>query len=399
MYATASANSDVVLNRSFASHSRSHSAEPLDVEGGRGAREKTQRNEFSAHPNGIHNRVQRAIQRDAKALTNAAIVAAVVCFLLAWRASWTAASVFVACAGSLAFAGHLARWTLAVDEGSEDMRAVSDAIRDGADGFFATQYGLISRLAGVVAGSIFFVYLFRATTPEQQEAGVGAFTMATLTTVSFVSGAVCSGVSGYVGMWVSVRANVRVASSARHGAREALTVALRAGGFAALIVVGMTVLGVTILFSVFSFIFSVGRDGGMDVHEIPLMLVGYGFGASFVALFAQLGGGIYTKAADVGADLVGKVEQGIPEDDPRNPAVIADLVGDNVGDCSARGADLFESIAAEVISAMILGATMAKSAGIEDSTGFIMFPLVIHAMDCIVSACGIMSISETSTRR
>lgn len=399
MYATASANSDVVRNRSFASHSRSHSAEPLDVEGGRGAREKTQRNEFSAHPNGIHNRVQRAIQRDAKALTNAAIVAAVACFLLAWRASWTAASVFVACAGSLAFAGHLARWTLAVDEGSEDMRAVSDAIRDGADGFFATQYGLISRLAGVVAGSIFFVYLFRATTPEQQEAGVGAFTMATLTTVSFVSGAVCSGVSGYVGMWVSVRANVRVASSARHGAREALTVALRAGGFAALIVVGMTVLGVTILFSVFSFIFSVGRDGGVDVHEIPLMLVGYGFGASFVALFAQLGGGIYTKAADVGADLVGKVEQGIPEDDPRNPAVIADLVGDNVGDCSARGADLFESIAAEVISAMILGATMAKSAGIEDSTGFIMFPLVIHAMDCIVSACGIMSISETSTRR
>ena len=134
MYATASANSDVVRNRSFASHSRSHSAEPLDVEGGRGAREKTQRNEFSAHPNGIHNRVQRAIQRDAKALTNAAIVAAVVCFLLAWRASWTAASVFVACAGSLAFAGHLARWTLAVDEGSEDMRAVSDAIRDGARG-------------------------------------------------------------------------------------------------------------------------------------------------------------------------------------------------------------------------------------------------------------------------
>ena len=116
-------------------------------------------------------------------------------------------------------------------------------------------------------------------------------------------------------------------------------------------------------------------------------------------MFAQLGGGIYTKAADVGADLVGKVEQGIPEDDPRNPAVIADLVGDNVGDCSARGADLFESIAAEVISAMILGATMAKSAGIEDATGFIMFPLVIHAMDCIVSACGIMSISETSARR
>ena len=140
-----------------------------------------------------------------------------------------------------------------------------------------------------------------------------------------------------------------------------------------LIVVGMTVLGVTVLFSVFSYLFSVGAANGMSVHEIPLMLVGYGFGASFVALFAQLGGGIYTKAAGVGADLVGKVEQGIPEDDPRNPAVIADLVGDNVGDCSARGADLFESIAAEVISAMILAATMAKSYRIEDATGFIMF--------------------------
>ena len=116
--------------------------------------------------------------------------------------------------------------------------------------------------------------------------------------------------------------------------------------------------------------------------------MGYGFGASFVALFAQLGGGIYTKAADVGADLVGKVEAGIPEDDPRNPAVIADLVGDNVGDCSARGADLFESIAAEVISAMILGGTMAKKANLPDATGFIMFPLVVHAMDCLAGGWG-----------
>lgn len=364
-----------------------------------GSRSDASSRAFTARPNSVTSRAHAFYARDPMRTKQILAVAAAVCFLLALRCSWTAAWVFVACAASLAFAAHLANWVMRLDEGSEDMRAVSDAIRDGADGFFTTQYGLISRLAVGVAGAIFFTYLFRATTREQQEAGVGAFSMALLTTVSFISGALCSGVSGYVGMWVSVRANVRVASSARHGAREALTVALRAGGFAALIVVGMTVMGVTVLFALYSFLFSVGSPGGMSVHEIPLMLVGYGFGASFVALFAQLGGGIYTKAADVGADLVGKVEQGIPEDDPRNPATIADLVGDNVGDCSARGADLFESIAAEVISAMILGATMSKSAGIDDATGFIMFPLVIHAMDCIVSACGIMSISETSTRR
>ena len=131
------------------------------------------------------------------------------------------------------------------------------------------------------------------------------------------------------------------------------------------------------------------------------MLVGYGFGASFVALFAQLGGGIYTKAADVGADLVGKVEAGIPEDDPRNPATIADLVGDNVGDCSARGADLFESIAAEVISAMILGGSMARRAGVPDgvASGFVAFPLVVHALDCVVTALGIVSVSSVSPSR
>merc|ERR1712164_88429 len=161
----------------------------------------------------------------------------------------------------------------------------------------------------------------------------------------------------------------------------------------------MTVLGVTVLFSVFSYLFSVGAANGMSVHEIPLMLVGYGFGASFVALFAQLGGGIYTKAADVGADLCGKVEMNIPEDDPRNPAVIADLVGDNVGDCAARGADLFESIAAEIIAAMILGGTMAKQSGVKDARGFILFPLVVHTLDLVVSAAGIMSVSLKGTGR
>ncbi|KAJ6773289.1 INORGANIC DIPHOSPHATASE-RELATED [Salix koriyanagi] len=222
-----------------------------------------------------------------------------------------------------------------------------------------------------------------------------ASTSAYITVAAFLLGALCSGVAGYVGMWVSVRANVRVSSAARRSAREALQIAVRAGGFSALVVVGMAVIGVAILYATFYVWLGVDSPGSMKVTDLPLLLVGYGFGASFVALFAQLGGGIYTKAADVGADLVGKVEQGIPEDDPRNPAVIADLVGDNVGDCAARGADLFESIAAEIISAMILGGTMAKRCKIEDPSGFILFPLVVHSFDLIISSVGILSIKST----
>ncbi|MBA0811756.1 hypothetical protein Gohar_025775 [Gossypium harknessii] len=153
----------------------------------------------------------------------------------------------------------------------------------------------------------------------------------------------------------------------------------------------MAVIGIAILYATFYVWLGVDSPGSMKVTDLPLLLVGYGFGASFVALFAQLGGGIYTKAADVGADLVGKVEQGIPEDDPRNPAVIADLVGDNVGDCAARGADLFESIAAEIISAMILGGTMAQ----RYPSGFILFPLVVHSFDLVISSIGILSIRST----
>ncbi|GBG60133.1 hypothetical protein CBR_g3376 [Chara braunii] len=220
-------------------------------------------------------------------------------------------------------------------------------------------------MAVVLGLSLFGIYMFRRSTPEQEAAGLQRLTLAVITLLSFLLGAVCSGVAGYVGMWVSVRANSRVAGAARRSAREALQVALRAGGFSALVVIGMVVLGVSVLYSSLFVYFGMDQPGGLKMTDLPLLLVGYGFGASFVALFAQLGGGIYTKAADVGADLVGKVEQGIPEDDPRNPAVIADLVGDNVGDCAARGADLFESVAAEIISAMILGGTMARKCKIE----------------------------------
>lgn len=303
--------------------------------------------------------------------------------------------VFSVCTISLLFSIYLTSWVLAKDEGPPEMSQISDAIRDGAEGFFRTQYGTISKMAILLAFVILGIYLFRNTTPQQEASGLERSTLAFITVISFLLGALCSGIAGYVGMWVSVRANVRVSSAARRSAREALQVATRAGGFSAIIVVGMAVIGVAVLYASFYVYLGVDMPNSMKLTELPLLLVGYGFGASFVALFAQLGGGIFTKAADVGADLVGKVEQGIPEDDPRNPAVIADLVGDNVGDCAARGADLFESIAAEVISAMILGGTMAKRCKIEDPSGFILFPLVIHSFDLIVSACGILSIRGT----
>ncbi|CAB4302606.1 unnamed protein product [Prunus armeniaca] len=303
--------------------------------------------------------------------------------------------VFSICIISFLVSLYLARWVLAKDEGPPEMGQISDAIRDGAEGFFRTQYGTISKMAFLLAAVIFCIYLFRSTTPEQEASGIGRFTSAYITVAAFLLGALCSGAAGYVGMWVSVRANVRVSSAARRSAREALQIAVRAGGFSAMVVVGMAVIGIAILYATFYVWLEVDSPGSMKVTDLPLLLVGYGFGASFVALFAQLGGGIYTKAADVGADLVGKVEQGIPEDDPRNPAVIADLVGDNVGDCAARGADLFESIAAEIISAMILGGTMAKRCKIEDPSGFILFPLVVHSFDLVISSAGIFSIRGT----
>ncbi|KAK9097569.1 hypothetical protein Sjap_023066 [Stephania japonica] len=310
--------------------------------------------------------------------------------------------VFSICIISFLLSIYLIKWVLAKDEGPPEMVQIADAIRDGAEGFFRTQYGTISKMALLLSLLILGIYLFRNTTPQQESSGLGRSTSAYITVASFLLGALCSGVAGYVGMWVSVRANVRVSSAARRSAREALQVAVRAGGLSAIVVVGMAVVGVAILYATFYVLLDVDSPGSMKVTDLPLLLVGYGFGASFVALFAQLGGGIYTKAADVGADLVGKVEQGIPEDDPRNPAVIADLltvhcdtilkVGDNVGDCAARGADLFESIAAEIISAMILGGTMAQQCKIEDPSGFILFPLVVHSFDLVISSVGILSI-------
>jgi H(+)-translocating pyrophosphatase len=211
--------------------------------------------------------------------------------------------------------------------------------------------------------------------------------------ISFMIGAFCSALSGYSGMWVSVRANVRVAAASRKCYNEAMQICFRGGAFAAIVNVALALFGISSMYLFLYFCFYIHMPSGVEIpiEEIPALLVGYGFGASFVAMFAQLGGGIYTKAADVGADLIGKVEAGIPEDDPRNPAVIADLVGDNVGDCAGQCADLFESISAEIISAMILGGTLAEQASLGESmkAGFILFPLCVHSLDLAVSTISV----------
>jgi K(+)-stimulated pyrophosphate-energized sodium pump len=286
---------------------------------------------------------------------------------------------------ALIVAVALARWVLKQDNGTPDMRKISDAIQEGAAAFLRRQYKTIVALSVVLAALIFVLYAyFRTPHPGEPSALI----LATWTTLSFVLGALCSGIAGIIGMFVAVRSNIRAASAARSSLNRALQIALRGGAVSGLFVVSMSLLGVGGLYAL------VDAIGVVEPAHIPLLIVGYGFGASFVALFAQLGGGIYTKAADVGADLVGKVEAGIPEDDPRNPAVIADLVGDNVGDCAGRGADLFESTAAENIGAMILGAGLAAANptafGGTAAVAVMLFPLIVRSFGLVASIIGIM---------
>jgi K(+)-stimulated pyrophosphate-energized sodium pump len=277
---------------------------------------------------------------------------------------WIALGVGVLALGA---ALMLARAVIAADTGTADMRAISDAIREGAEAFLKRQYRTIGAIAVVLAVLLFLGYHLSPRTAPY----------ALKTVLSFLTGAVCSALAGYTGMYCSIRANIRTASAARTSLNAALRMALHGGAVTGLVVVALSLLGVGVLFLFFG--------GLQNPQAVPYQLVGFGFGASLVALFAQLGGGIYTKAADVGADLVGKVEAGIPEDDPRNPAVIADLVGDNVGDCAGRGADLFESTAAENVGAMILGAALYPVFGVKG----ILFPLIVHAINLIASTVGV----------
>ena len=289
--------------------------------------------------------------------------------------------------GALVFAVLLARWVLARDTGTPQMRVISDAIQEGAEAYLARQYKTIALLAVLVAVALAVGYgVLRTSLPTDPVSDRTVFAL--FITVSFLLGALSSGIAGFMGMWVSIRTNIRVAAAATTSLNAALQTALRGGAVSGLFTVAMSLLGVGGLFAVLSNFTPAGVSPGAWATKIPFLIVGYAFGASFVALFAQLGGGIYTKAADVGADLVGKVEAGIPEDDPRNPAVIADLVGDNVGDCAGRGADLFESTAAENIGAMILGVILFKTFGVSG----ILFPLVIGALGLICSIIGVMSV-------
>jgi K(+)-stimulated pyrophosphate-energized sodium pump len=302
----------------------------------------------------------------------------------------------IAGVAAILFAAYLARDVLARDTGTQAMVDVADTIREGADAFVKRQYttiGVLAVVASVIIGAVIAVVEGPEVADVPDLAGIP---IGVLTGIAFLVGAGCSMLSGIIGMTISVRSNVRTASAARRSLVEAVQVAMRGGAVSGFLVVALSLLGVWGIFTVYQLLLG----GQIAVQDAPFVIVGFGFGASFVAMFAQLGGGIYTKAADVGSDLVGKVEKGIPEDDPRNAGVVADLVGDNVGDCAGRGADLFESTAAENIGAMILGVAVfniATQLGWPNPSAWIFFPLVVRAFGLLATIVAMFFIRGKET--
>jgi len=272
---------------------------------------------------------------------------------------------------ALIYGLYLARGVLSKPQGTQKMIEISDAVRHGADAYLKRQFGTI--VLPVIIVAILLGYF-----------------LGIIVALSFVLGAVLSGLAGYTGMYLAVRGNVRVAQASKTSLNDALQMAFRAGAVNGMAVVGLGLLGVSIVFMVVSY-FVIVEDTNGFVKTVSTALIGFGFGANLLALFMRVGGGIFTKAADVGADLVGKVEANIPEDDPRNPATIADNVGDNVGDCAGMGADVFESYTVSVIAAMILGGLVAGLPGV-------VFPLLLHAGGIVASILGSQIVKVNSEK-
>ena len=263
------------------------------------------------------------------------------------------------------------------DEGTDKMKEIAGAIQVGALAYLKRQFRTIGMIL-VPVGAVVFLTSVAIDKPEGGSA-LSFVESGLYRTLAFVLGCVASGLTGYIGMTLATRGNVRTAAAARRGSmKDALQVAFRTGGVAGMFTVGLGLLGATVIIALFQ-------------NTSSAMLIGFGFGGSLLALFLRVGGGIFTKAADVGADLVGKVEAGIPEDDPRNPATIADNVGDNVGDCAGMAADLFESYEVTLVASIILGVAAFNAVGLNPALGLV-FPLAARAIGVIASIAGVFAV-------